>query len=153
MRFAFYGRVGTDTLCDPENSIPHQRAACERSIDLSYPGSRIVGDFVDEGYGGRDYHRPALQKLLRAALNPKKKFDHVIVFDIARIARGAEILDVVEKLLASKGVAIFEALDTNDPRKAGTSLGREVEAMVAECFRQDRFDVADIMKKERRGSL
>jgi len=109
MRFAFYGRVGTDTVNNPKDSILGQRAECERRLAYSYPDSHIVAYFVDVRYGGNDCHRPALQTLLSTAIDPDKQFDHIVVSAIDRLSRSIGFLDTVEKLLAPTGVLIFVA--------------------------------------------
>lgn len=111
MRFAFYGRVGTDTVNNPEDSILGQRAECERMLALSFPDSRIVAEFADVGYGGRDYRRPALKKLLSTAMDPGRQFDHIVVSAIDRLSRTLRLLDTVETVLEPTGVTIYVALD------------------------------------------
>ncbi len=100
-------------LCNPEHSIAYQRAECEKRLARCDPDSRIVAEFVDAGYGGNDYNRPALQKVLSTAINPNRQFDHIIVFAIDRISRSVGLLDTVEKVLAPTGVGIFVTIDSD----------------------------------------
>lgn len=111
MRFAFYGRVATDMVSNPKDSILGQRAECERRLAYSLPDSRIVAEFVDVGYGGFNYHRPALQKLLSSAIDPGRHFDHIVVSAIDRISRSVRLLDTIETVLEPTGVTIYVALD------------------------------------------
>jgi DNA invertase Pin-like site-specific DNA recombinase len=131
MKFAFYGRLSDDELGNPEISIPYQKSECIKSISETYPDSEIVVDFVDEGFSGDELHRPDLQRMLYEALEEDRDFDHIIVFAIDRMSRGAGILDIVNRILAPTGVAIFEALDRSDPRNPGIAISRDFRAVSA----------------------
>lgn len=111
MRFAFYGRVGSDMVSNPEDSILGQRAECERMLAFSNPVSHIVAEFVDVGSGGNDYNRPALRKLLSAATDPDRQFDHIVVSALDRLSRSVGLLYTIEKALESTGVTIYVPFD------------------------------------------
>ena len=135
MRFAFYGRVSDEELQNPELSIPAQRAQCVKRLTKAAAGD-IVCDYQDVGASGDSYRRPGLDAMLADGVKKNPPFDHIVVFSIDRISRGAGVLDLVEKVLRPNEIFIWEALDDNDPRNPGCSLVRGVKAVVAGAEKQ-----------------
>ncbi len=59
LRFAWYGRLSTDELQQPQLAFPSQRAACERRVEVG----RIVCEFTDVE-SGRSHERAGIEALL-----------------------------------------------------------------------------------------
>ena len=100
-------------------SIPAQRAACEATARKH--GISIVEEFVEPGRSGTTITaRPALQRLLdRAANDPA--VDHVIVYDLSRLARNrADDVAIVTQLAASGAslISTAENIERNTRRSA-----------------------------------
>lgn len=84
-RVAIYARVSTDEQALKGFSIPDQlmklRAFC-RSKDL-----KIAGEYIDDGYTGRNTNRPAYKHLL--SKEERSKWDILLVLKLDRVHRNA----------------------------------------------------------------
>lgn len=87
-RFAFYGRVSTEDMQDPEASRSWQ---LQRSRQLVEPaGGEIITEYFDIGQS-RSLpwsRRPAATKLLQALADPNRGFEAVVVGEPARAFHG-----------------------------------------------------------------
>jgi len=63
LRFAWYGRLSTDELQQPQLAFPSQRAACERRV---HGIGRIVCEFTDVE-SGRSDDRAGIEALFAEA--------------------------------------------------------------------------------------
>jgi site-specific DNA recombinase len=115
-----YLRVSSDGQMnkahDPEGySIPGQREACQHRAGLL--NANVVAEYVEYGVSGRNVRRPALQRMLTELelLRP----DHVIVYDISRLARNR--LDDANLLLRieQSGARLVSVLENIDATPAG----------------------------------
>ena len=83
LRFAFYGRTSTGRFQDPSSSQQWQRDCATRVIDGR---GEIVAEFFDVGYSRALpwQHRPQAAALLRAASDPNRGFDAVVIGEFER---------------------------------------------------------------------
>ncbi|AWO85108.1 recombinase family protein [Gordonia terrae] len=123
-------------------SIPAQRAACEATAREH--GMEIVKEFVEPGRSGTTITaRPALQSLLERAANDPA-VDHVIVYDLSRLARNRADDVAIVTQLASNGVTLSSATENVD----ATPVGQLTHGLIAAVneYRSSR-DGADIAYK------
>jgi DNA invertase Pin-like site-specific DNA recombinase len=109
MKVALYARVSTEGQ-DPEVQIAALRAhAANRDW-------QVVEEFVDRGYSGAREHRPALDRLMRAAW--AGQFQAVLVWRFDRFARSVKHLVTALDTFCGLNVAFIslqEQLDTSSP--------------------------------------
>ena len=109
------------------DSISNQRELITRyrSDRMLYPDAQVL-EFVDDGYSGTNFERPALKQML--SLIREGKICCVIVKDISRFGRNyLEVGDYLEQIFPFMGVrfiAINDYYDSDD--YLGTTGGIEV---------------------------
>lgn len=109
------------------DSISHQRFLISRYKDENdlYPGVPTL-EFVDDGYSGTNFERPAIKEML--SLIREGKICCIIVKDISRFGRNyLEVGDYLEQIFPFMGVrfiAINDGYDSND--YIGTTGGIEI---------------------------
>ncbi|EQD48514.1 integrase, partial [mine drainage metagenome] len=73
--------------------------------------------YADEGFSGKDLHRPALGRLIQGA--QEKRIDVVLVWKVDRLSRRQQdVLHLIEDVFAPNGVgfrSVTEAFDTTTP--------------------------------------
>lgn len=118
--------VANDTKAESD-SIGHQRELIARYISEKqiYPSIQSV-EFVDDGYSGTNFDRPAVRKML--SLVREGKICCIIVKDLSRFGRNyLEVGDYLEQIFPFLGVrfiAINDGYDSND--YIGTTGGIEI---------------------------
>ncbi len=118
--------VSNDTKAESD-SIGHQRELIARYISEKqiYPSIQPV-EFVDDGYSGTNFDRPAVRKML--SLVREGKICCIIVKDISRFGRNyLEVGDYLEQIFPFMGVrfiAVNDGYDSND--YIGTTGGIEI---------------------------
>lgn len=121
MRAALYARVSTEDQASEGYSLEAQlgllRAYCE-SEDW-----RIAGEYVDEGYSGRNTRRPRYREMM----DRMDEWDTIVVLKMDRIHRNSMNFMAMMQLLERNGkgfVSSSESLDTQ------TAMGRFVVDMI-----------------------
>lgn len=70
----------------------------------------IVDYYIDYGYSGMNLNRPAFKKMLQDLKN--KKFDEIVVKDLARISRNyLDLNDCIENYFKANGIKIISIED------------------------------------------
>ncbi len=107
-----------DIACDDRkvesNSIQHQRDLIERyrREKRLYPGVGTL-EFVDDGYSGTNFDRPAVTRLL--SLVKERKICCIIVKDLSRFGRNyLEVGDYLEQIFPFMGVRFIAVNDGYD---------------------------------------
>ena len=121
MYLAFYLRLSMedgDLVSDEKktesNSIAHQRELISqyRRERHLYPGMKVL-EFIDDGYSGTSFNRPALMELL--ALVREKRICCIIVKDISRFGRDyVDVGDYLEQIFPFLGVRFISVNDHYD---------------------------------------
>jgi DNA invertase Pin-like site-specific DNA recombinase len=118
LRFAFYGRISTDGCQDPASS---QQWQDDQAVRLTAGHGPVVAEYFDAGYSrSLPWHpRPHAAELLRAASQPDRGFDAVVIGEYERAFVGHQALQIIG-YLQSQGVAVWlpEAggpIDLTDP--------------------------------------
>ncbi len=116
-KVAIYARVSTEDQAKEGFSLDNQleklRSYCKAR------GWKIVGEYVDDGYSGRDIKRPAYQKMMEDI----DKWDVLLVMKMDRIHRNSKNFMLMMEQLRQKNkefVSMTESLDTS------TAMGRFV---------------------------
>ncbi len=121
------GDVVTSDVKEESNSILHQRELIVQYRDERqlYPELQAL-EFVDDGYSGTNFERPAVQQML--AMIREGKICCVIVKDISRFGRNyLEVCDFLEQIFPFLGVrfiAVNDGYDSDD--YVGTTGGIEI---------------------------
>ena len=130
------GDVLSDSDKEESDSIQHQRELITRYLHEGnlYPDIQIL-EFVDDGYSGTNFERPAVKRIL--SMVREGKICCIIVKDISRFGRNyLEVGDYLEQILPFMGVrfiAVSDGYDSNDYE--GTTGGIEI------AFRSFLYDL------------
>jgi len=116
--YAVYLRLSKEDLNQEEsNSIANQRKLIYDYIQtkLNIPKSDIM-EFVDDGYSGANFERPAMKKMLE--MIRQRGISCVIVKDLSRFGRdyvtAGEYLEHVFPFLKVRFIAVNDGLDSNE---------------------------------------
>jgi len=141
LRFAWYGRLSTDELQQPQLAFPSQRAACEKRVDGL---GRIVCEFTDVQSGRRD-DRAGIEELLEEASRPDRRFDAVVTYKAERFARRMALALAYEEELHGAGVSIYVSDEAGEPGRPTSVLTRRIKQAVGEWY------VLELVEESRRG--
>ena len=113
-RTAIYARLSKDDGDKAEsNSIASQKALCEEYI-ANHSDLELVETFVDDGYSGVDFERPAFKKMENALR--EGKIDTILCKDLSRFSRnyieGGRYLEKIFPILGIRFIAINDNYDT-----------------------------------------
>lgn len=123
-RAAIYARAATQPQDAPNAAIDDQIARC---ADYCHDQGYTVADrYMDAGYSGNSYRRPALQRLIAGA--EAGRLGAVIVADLARLARSPRLLASLYRRLDNAGVRIIAV---NEGINTATAEGRAQIAVAA----------------------
>ncbi len=125
---AFYIRLShpDDDIDDCKllsNSVENQRKLLTEYFEES-PDLRAddVEEFIDDGFSGTNFHRPAFQRML--SLIKKRTIGTVIVKDFSRFGRNyVECADYIEKLFPFLGTRFISVSDNYDSGKLEEDRG------------------------------
>ncbi len=109
MNVAIYARVST-TDQNVDTQLTALRDYCART------GYDIVGEYVDNGYSGKDDRRPRFEQML-ADLR-QDRFQAVVVYKLDRIGRSLKHLLNLFEEFKTRGigfVSLSQNIDTNTP--------------------------------------
>jgi site-specific DNA recombinase len=141
LRFAWYGRLSTEELQQPELAFPTQRAACERRI-RGIGG--IVCEFTDV-QSGRSSDRAGIEFLLAEATSDRRRFDAVVTYKAERFARSMYLSLHYEHELKAQGIPIYVSDEFGDPGRPTSVLTRRIKQAVGEWY------VLELVEESRRG--
>ena len=121
------GDVVSDNAKEESNSILHQRDLITRYLSDKnlYPGMQRI-EFVDDGYSGTNFERPAVKRML--SMVREGKICCIVVKDISRFGRNyLEVGDYLEQIFPFMGIrfiAVGDGYDSADYE--GTTGGIEI---------------------------
>jgi len=108
-KVALYTRVST-TRQTCENQLADLREIATRNNWL------VTAEYVDQGVSGANVHRPALDSLMKAAV--QRRFDLVMCWDISRLGRSLpHLVQIMEEMRALRIDMFFfqQSIDTSTP--------------------------------------
>jgi site-specific DNA recombinase len=143
-RAAIYARVSTDKQ-NPLSPADQERK-CKEYAERN--GIAVVGGHVycDEGLSGVGLNRPALQRLLHAALARTRAFDVILVDDTSRLSRSTEDVLSIYRDLNFAGLQLIAVSQNID------SHHEQAETLITIHGLIDHSYVAELAKKTHRGS-
>ncbi|MGL4789974.1 MAG: recombinase family protein, partial [Anaerotignaceae bacterium] len=97
-----------------------------------------VLEFIDDGYSGTTFNRPALNNLLQLI---GKTIDVVIVKDFSRLGRNlvevGNYIDQIFPFLGVRFIAVNENYDSNDYKGSTASIDVGLKALIYEMYSRD----------------
>ena len=138
---AWYGRLSTDELQQPQLAFPSQKAACEKRIQGL---GRIVSEFTDI-QSGRSDDRAGIESLLDEASRPDRRFDAVVTYKVERFARRMVLALAYEEELRRAGVPIYVSDEAGEPGRPTSVLTRRIKQAVGEWY------VLELVEESQRG--
>lgn len=134
MRSAIYARVSTEDQAKEGFSLEAQleklRAYCNAR------GWGVAGEYVDDGYSGRDERRPAYRRMMEE----RDRWDNVLVMRMDRIHRNSRnFMEMMERLRAwgKEFTSMQESLDT------ATAMGRFVMDIIQRIAQLESEQIAE----------
>lgn len=122
------GDLGTDGK-EESNSIENQRALMYDFVEQRNDVSGEVKEYIDDGYSGTNFNRPAFQEMLEDM--KKGRISVLLTKDLSRLGRNyIEVGDYMEQIFPMLGVryiAINSNYDSND--HPGNTMGIEMSMM------------------------
>lgn len=154
---AKYIRLSLDDTKTDSASIENQRTMLDRHIDGMDLSGATVLEFVDNGYTGTNFERPAVQELLE--LVREGSVGCIIVKDFSRFGRNVietgYFLERVFPLYRIRFVSVCDAFDSDE--YVGDTGGMDVtlKLLMHECYSRDlsRKIRSSKHEKMRRGEL
>lgn len=140
------------------DSISHQRELIARYVrDKGICSAAQPLEFVDDGYSGTNFDRPAVKEML--SMVREGKICCIIVKDISRFGRNyLEVGDYLEKIFPFMGVrfiAINDGYDSND--YIGTTGGIEIafKSLLYDMYSKDLSEKmrSSLMVRRKRGDF
>ena len=141
LRFAWYGRLSTDELQQPQLAFPSQRAACERRVRGI---GRIVCEFTDVE-SGRSDDRAGIEALFVEAGRGDRRFDAVVTYEAERFARRMVLALAYEEELRLANISIYVSDEAGEPGRPTSVLTRRIKQAVGEWY------VLELVEESRRG--
>ncbi len=133
-RAAIYARVSTDDQAKEGFSLDAQLEKLK-----SYCEAReweVAGEYVDDGYSGRDEARPAYSKMLA----DREQWDTILVLRMDRIHRNSRnFMEMMDRLRSwgKEFTSMQESLDT------GTAMGRFVMDIIQRIAQLESEQIAE----------
>ena len=120
---ALYMRLSRDDEKAGESmSIDNQRIILRKYIADN--GGTVVDEYIDDGWSGTDFERPAVKRLLDDAKDGK--IDTIVVKDLSRFGRNyiqvGQYIDYIFPAYGIRFVALNDNVDTADRSGAGMDM-------------------------------
>ncbi len=139
MTIAKYIRLSLEDSRSDSQSIENQRLLLDTYLQSMDVGNAEVLEFVDNGYSGTNFNRPAIQSLL--ALVQERKIDCILVKDFSRFGRNAlETGYYLERIFPLCGVRFLSLADGYDSQDYGEDTGGllvSFKFLMAEYYSKD----------------
>lgn len=122
-RTALYMRLSRDDEKAGESmSIENQRVILKKYAEEN--GGTVVDEYIDDGWSGTDFDRPAIKRLLDDA--KEGKIDTIVVKDLSRFGRNyiqvGQYIDYIFPAYGIRFIALSDNVDTADRTSAGMDM-------------------------------
>ena len=111
---------------DESNSIENQRELLEHHVEAHEELSDEIIEYIDDGYTGTNFERPAFRRMIEDA--KRGKFQTIIVKDLSRLGRDyigvGDYIDQIFPVLGIRLIAVNSNYDSN--KYAGQTLGLDM---------------------------
>lgn len=115
-------RLSRDDGAGESMSIENQRILLQRYVNEC--GGIIIDEYVDDGWSGTDFERPAIKRLLQDA--QAGKVDTIIVKDLSRFGRNyiqvGQYIDYIFPAYGIRFIALNDNVDTADKNSSGMDM-------------------------------
>ena len=139
---AKYIRLSLEDVKYDSLSIPNQHLLLDRHIDsLEFPPDVEIEviEFVDNGYSGVNFERPAVQKLLD--LVRESKIDCIIVKDFSRFGRNSietgYFIEMVFPIFRTRFISISDGFDSDDYKEDTGGMQVAFKFLMHEYYSHD----------------
>jgi site-specific DNA recombinase len=136
---AMYIRLSMEDVKTDSLSIPNQRLLLGRHIDTLEQNDVEVLEFVDNGYSGVNFERPAVQELLE--LVRQSKIDCIIVKDFSRFGRNSietgYFIEQVFPLFHTRFISVSDNFDSNDYKEDTGGMAVAFKYLMHEYYSLD----------------
>lgn len=123
---------------EESNSIDSQRRLLLDYLDRK-PELEFYDEYVDDGYSGTNYDRPAFQRMLADA--EAKKITCILVKDLSRLGRNyLDTGNYIQRIFLEMGIrfiAVNDQVDTSDERQQGFDMMLPIRNIFNESYSQD----------------
>ena len=119
------GDLGKDGK-DESNSIENQRTLLEHHIETHQELAGDTVEYVDDGYSGTNFDRPAFRRMIEDA--KKRRFQTILVKDLSRLGRDyIGVGDYIDQILPILGIRLIAVNSNYDSEKyQGKTLGLDM---------------------------
>ena len=152
---AEYIRLSLEDAKSDSQSIPNQRLIMEKHIaSLGIPDAEVL-EFMDNGYSGTNFERPAVQELI--SLVREGKVQCIIVKDFSRFGRNsietAYFIERVFPLYRTRFISVSDSFDSDEHKEDAGSLDVAFKFLLHEYFSIDlsRKIKSAVLEKKRKG--
>lgn len=150
--FAKYIRLSTEDSKSDSMSIENQRLMLDRYIaNMDIPNITVM-EFVDNGYSGTNFERPAVQELLD--LVRAGKINCIIVKDFSRFGRNAMetgyFLERVFPLYRTRFISVCDYYDSDEHEGGTGGIEVALKFLVHEHYSRDLSRKIKAAKHERK---
>ena len=143
-----------DGMSSESNSITNQR-----ELILSYVKNNemeIVKEYVDDGYSGTNYDRPALKNLMEEISKKNRAFDIIIVKDLSRFGRdyigAGTYIQKIFPQLHIRFISINDNYDSKNADMSDTNLILPIRNFINDSYARDisnKVKSSQKMKREK----
>ncbi len=134
MRAALYARVSTEDQAKEGFSLEAQIDKLRSYCDAR--GWQVAGEYIDDGYSGRDEARPAYSRMMEE----REAWDTILVLKMDRIHRNSRnFMEMMDRLRSweREFTSMQESLDT------GTAMGRFVMDIIQRIAQLESEQIAE----------
>lgn len=136
---AKYIRLSIEDAVTESLSIPHQRRLLDEYIEgMDIHGATVL-EFVDNGYTGTNYERPAVQELL--TLVQSGGVDCILCKDFSRFGRNAVetgyFVDQVFPLYQTRFISVSDGFDSDDHKEDTGGIDIAFKHIIHEQYSRD----------------
>ena len=136
---AMYIRLSIEDAKTDSFSILNQRLLLGRYIDTLEQNDVEILEFVDNGYSGVNFERPAVQELLE--LVRQSKIDCIIVKDFSRFGRNSietgYFIEQVFPLFRTRFISVGDNFDTNNYKEDTGGIAVAFKYLMHEYYSLD----------------
>jgi site-specific DNA recombinase len=146
-KIALYARVSTEEQAKvEEGSIKNQIENLDRWVageNLKYSGKwgRIAGQYIDDGFSGKDLNRPQVKRLLLDI--SKGHIDTILMTEVSRLSRSVKDWIDLRAFFEEHSVAFITLRQNFD---TSTAMGRAMLSFAIEFSQLEREQTAERVK-------
>lgn len=150
MKAGIYARVSVCHGNRKDQTIENQILLAEQYLEKEETNLLEKSYYIDRGYTGRNFSRPAFQRMMRDA--EQGKLDCIIVKDLSRLGRDyLETGWYLEQVFPELGIRVIALGDCYDSHEAGQdSLAAGIKNIMNEWYARETGEKVRRIKNEHR---